>query len=66
MDAEPVEKKAWQAPGAISLRRAFSACRIGPASPEAERKDWQKLWADAQQLLDRVAATPPATSGKKP
>jgi hypothetical protein len=25
--------------------------------PEAERKDWQKLWADVQRLLDRTAAT---------
>jgi serine/threonine protein kinase/Flp pilus assembly protein TadD len=34
--------------------------------PDAERADWQKLWADVQRLLDRAADKPPRpTDGAK-
>jgi tetratricopeptide (TPR) repeat protein len=33
--------------------------------PEAERKDWQKLWADVQRLLDRAADKPQPRDGEK-
>jgi hypothetical protein len=36
--------------------------------PEAERQEWQKLWADVQRLLDRAAdkLPRPGDGDKKP
>jgi tetratricopeptide (TPR) repeat protein len=33
--------------------------------PEAERKDWQKLWADVADTLHRTADKPPQKDGEK-
>jgi serine/threonine protein kinase/tetratricopeptide (TPR) repeat protein len=33
--------------------------------PEAERQDWQKLWADVQHLLDHAADKPPSRGAEK-
>jgi hypothetical protein len=44
----------------------------GPAAlaklPEAERQDWEELWADVADLLGRAADKPPqpGDGGKKP
>ena len=34
--------------------------------PEAERKEWQKLWQEVEALWQRAAERPPAASSARP